>query len=282
MKTKTKKILAFAAGMVLLVGVLWYASLFLGNPVSWLLARHTAQKRLAEQYPGTDYQIESVNYSFKDGSYHALVQSPSSGDTRFTFVMNGFGRCGYDSYEDAVQSGANTASRLSDEYRSMADAVLNAPNLPYKIWVGYGEIVNGKEEIMEEYDLPMLDTGTLELDGQYDVRQLGREYGKVVVCIEDDEITLERAAELVLDVKERLDKAGVPFHWMDFSLEYFRPEEGGGPMQPDRIDMVVVPYDEICEEDLLQKVQQWSEETEAFYAKMDAQKEEELAAAGEG
>lgn len=281
MKTKTKKILAFAAGMILLVSVLWYASLFLGNPVSWLLAKHTAQKRLAEQYSETDYKIESVNYSFKDGNYHALVQSPSSEDTRFTLVMDGFGRCGYDSYEDAVLSGGNTASRVSEEYRKLADGVLDDPGLPYKVWVGYGEIVNGKDEVMEEYDLPMLDIGTLKLDEQYDVRQLGREYGKIVVCIEDDEVTPERAAELVLDLKERLDKAGVPFNWMDFSLEYFRPEEGGGPLQPDRIDMVVVPYGEICEEGILQKVQQWSGETKAFYAKMDAQKDEEIAVAAE-
>ena len=273
MKTKTKKILAFLAAVVLLAGVLLFASAFLGNPVSKLLAKRTAQKHLAEKYAGTDYKITSVDYSFKDGSYYADIESPSSMDTYFSLRMDGWGRLKYDSYEDRVMDGSNTAYRLNDEYRAMADSVLDNPNLPYKIWIAYGDLATGVEQGMEGEDLPALDTETLELDGQYDVRELGRRYGRLVVCIEDDEITQERAAELVLDVKERFDQAGVPFNRMDFSLQYFRPEEGGGPQKPDRIDMNAIPYNEIRQEDILQKVEEWAKKTEEYYQKMDAEKE---------
>lgn len=279
MKTKTKKILAFLAGVVLLVFLLVFASSFLGNPVSWLLARHSAKKRLAEVYSGTDYQLTSVNYNFKEGGYNAQIESPSSMDTYFYFAIDGWGRVQYDSYEYQVLERENTISRLQDQYREMADEVLEASDIPYKLWVAYGDLCTGVDESMEEYHLPAMDTRDLELDGQYDVRELASKYGKLVVGIEDDEITEERAAELILDIKDRMDKAGVPFYWMDFSLQYFRPEEGGGPMKPEQIDMHVVPYDEIRQEDILQKVQQWSKETQEYYERMDNEKEKEFASA---
>lgn len=76
MKKRILKLAAFAAALALLAGVLWFSNGLLGNPVSKFLAARAAREYLAGQYPGADYQVESVNYSFKFGGYTAAVVSP--------------------------------------------------------------------------------------------------------------------------------------------------------------------------------------------------------------
>ena len=76
MKKRILKLTAFAAALALLAGVLWFSNGLLGNPVSKFLAARAAREYLAGQYPGADYQVESVNYSFKFGGYTAAVVSP--------------------------------------------------------------------------------------------------------------------------------------------------------------------------------------------------------------
>ena len=271
MKTKTKKRLALIAALFLMAGVLWFANAFLGNPVSWMLAKHAAEKYLAEQYAGTDYQLSGVNYSFKDAKYLAYVESPSSPDTHFGIMLTGWGTLVYDEFENYVTSGWNTWQRLDEEYRELVDSILDDPDLPYKITIGFGSICT-QGEMGEEFQQSWLDMSTLELDGKYDIRETASRYGKLVVYIEDAETTEERAAELLLDLKKRMDAANVPFARVDFSLEAFRPEQGGTQISQDRVDLMMVPYEEICEEGLAEKVHIWEEKTEAFYKSMDAEK----------
>ena len=116
MKKKYLKIVAFIIAMVLFVGVAWFANALNGNPVSKFLAQKTAQKYLAEHYDDTDYYIDSVSYSFKDGNYHAFIKSPTSMDTEFSLYITMFGEFRFDTYEDVVD-GFNTARRIDQEYR---------------------------------------------------------------------------------------------------------------------------------------------------------------------
>ena len=67
MKQGTKKFITWLLALVLFGGVLWVIDAFVGNPVSKMLATNTAKAHLAETYADTDYEIERVSYSFKDG-----------------------------------------------------------------------------------------------------------------------------------------------------------------------------------------------------------------------
>ena len=57
MKNRVLRIIAFvvAAGMIITLGV--FANSMVGNPISKLLAQKSAEKYIAETYPGSDYTI---------------------------------------------------------------------------------------------------------------------------------------------------------------------------------------------------------------------------------
>ena len=76
MKTCILKISALCLAIVLIVGVCWFANGLVGNPISKIMAHHSAVKYIETKYPNTDYVIEEVSYNFKDGGYYAHVISP--------------------------------------------------------------------------------------------------------------------------------------------------------------------------------------------------------------
>ncbi len=274
MKTKTKKILAFAAGLALLVGVLWFAMLFVGNPVSSFAAKRNAKRYLAQQYPGTDYQIEEVSYNFKFGEYMARVTSPSSKDSRFTLTYDWAGNLKQDDYDWRVQQRENTYERLDWEYRQQVETVLKNPEkkLPYELQFGFGTLFTTGDMLTQEpFGLEGLDKSALELDGEYDVNQLARRYGRLVVAIRDNTVTPQRAAQLILDIKNRMDEANAAFCCMDFRLAEKKTDEKEGT-KAEEISILSVPYDEIEGEGLEGRVSQWEEETQQFYAVMDKEK----------
>ena len=60
----------------------------------------------------------------------------------------------------------------------------------------------------------------LELDGEYDIKKLGKKAGHITINILDKDVSFKKAAKYVLEVKEFLDKEKVPFYSIDFSLCY--------------------------------------------------------------
>ncbi len=77
-------------------------------------------------------------------------------------------------------------------------------------------------------------------DKIYDVRELGKEAGTLVLYIEDPVVTKERANEIMQDIKKQFDEAGIPFRYMDFTLEYPRDRAG-----QESISMGTISYYEI-------------------------------------
>ncbi len=274
MKKKYLKILALAVAIVLSAGVLCLANSLNGNPVSKLLAKRTAENYIAENYASTDYYIDRVSYNFKDGNYHAFVTSPTSIDTQFTVIITMFGAFCYDTY-DSVVNGFNTAHRIEMEYRALVDTVFENPTLPYRCDITYGTLKIYPEDAFEnaeENEIPSyaLNQNELILDKIYDIRELGKQAGHLVVYVDNDCVTLEDAAEIMLNLRKIFDDANVPFAAMDFVLQYPRPEEGRRP--EGEIHVQDFFYDEIYEEGMVERVKKAHEELEAYYAKMDALK----------
>ena len=192
MKKKILKILALAVALVLIAGLGFFANAFLGNPVSKMMARSTAKKHLNETYAGTDYYIDSVYYDFKSSCYHALIKSPSSMDTYFSLRISMLGKLGYDSYED-VTSKTTTARRLENEYRELADTVFNDPSFPYTCDICYGmmEIYPIKYHGNDDVPSYALNQDELVLDKIYDIRELGRKAGHLIIYVDSDTVTVE-------------------------------------------------------------------------------------------
>ena len=275
MKKKILKIAAFLVAIALIAGLCWFANGLIGNPISKILATNTAKQYLRDHHPDTDYQLDAVTFNFKFVCYNAYFSSPSSPDSSFTLMLGMDGKIVQDYYEAHVTNRENTARRLESEYRAAVGKVLDNPAFPYVCHIGYGELQFISKEYKNESDVPSyaLITNDLELDGIYDIKELGAQAGKLTIYVYDDTVSVERLAEIILDMKAMLDDSGVSFYVMDCVLEYPKPESG--QWKEGRVEVMEFLYSDIYEEGMVERVQASNDAARDYYSEMDALKKEE-------
>ena len=272
---KTLKVVAFVVAIGLIVGVCLFANSLVGNPISKLLATNTAKQYIKENHPDKDYQLDGVTFNFKFVCYNAYFTSPSSSDSSFTLMLGMDGKIVHDYYEDHVTNRGNTARRLEAEYRAAISKVLDNPSFPYNSHIAYGELQFIPEEFKNAEGVPpyALITNELELDGIYDINELGAKAGKLTIYVYDDTVTTERLAEIILDIRKMLDDAGVSFYIMDCVLEYPKPESG--QWQQGRVEVMDFLYEDIYEEGMIQRVRASNDAANSYYNEMDAIKKQD-------
>ena len=275
MKKKILKIAAFVVALALIVGVCIFANSLVGNPISKMLATNTAKQYIKENHPDMDYQLDGVTFNFKFVCYNAYFSSPSSPDSSFTLMLGMDGKIIQNYYEAHVIERGNTARRLEEEYRAAVGKVLDNPSFPYNSHIDYGELQFIQEEYRNAEGVPpyALITNELELDGIYDVNELGAKAGKLTLYVYDDTVSVERLAEIILDIKGMLDDAGVRFYVMDCVLEYPKPESG--EWKQGRVEVMDFLCSDIYEEGLAERVQASNDAAEDYYDEMDAIKKED-------
>ena len=274
MKKKILKIAALITALLLIIGLSWFANAFLGNPVSKMLATNTAKKHLAENYSDTDYYIEKIAFNFKSTNYYVHIKSPTSIDTEFTLYISMFGELTLDTYED-VENGFNTARRVDTEYRELVDTIFEHPSFPYSGRIGYGTLEIYPDEfigIEENYDIPSysIPQSSLELDKIYDIHELGRQAGHIIIYVEGDTVSIEKASEMMLDIKSYFDDANIPFVAMDFTLQYMKSEDGTRP--DEEIHVKNFSYEDTYPEGMMDRVLEAHEDLTEYYNKMDEEK----------
>lgn len=275
MKKKVFKVLAVIVSVAFVCVALVFANAFFGNPVSKALAKSTAQKHLAENYAGTDYYIEKVGYNFKFSDYYALIKSSSSADTVFNLHISPLGKLGYDTF-DNVTNKFTTAQRLETEYRALTDKVLSDEKFPFLSDIAFGTLeIYPKEDIESgNSDIPAyaINQSELVLDKVYDINELGKKAGTLVLYIDSDTVTAEKAAEVMLAIRDIFDTEGVSFAAMDFTLQYPKPEDG---MRAEGyIGVENFLYDEITGDKLAERIAEADKALKAKYEEMD--KEENI------
>lgn len=271
-----KKRLKFLAGMLallLLTGAAWLGNGLFGNPVSRYLATATARRHIASVYAGTDYRIEDVRYNFKDGRYHAFIESPGSIDTTFSLLIGMTGKLQLDTFDD-VTGGSNTAHRLEQEYRTLTDAVFADADFPYVCDIAFGtlEIYPGMYIGDPQHgDIPQyaLNQDLLIIDHIYDIRTLGAQAGHLVIYVESDDISVNAAADIMLGVRAKFDSAGVPFAAMSFTLQQPLPDDG--PRPEDEIHVAHFPCGDIRPDGMTDRVQQAHDALSEYYRQLDEQ-----------
>lgn len=274
MKKKTLKIIALITAFILIIGLSWFANALLGNPISKMLATNTAKKHLAETYPDTDYYIEKIAFNFKSTNYYAHIKSPTSIDTEFTLYISMLGELTLDTYDDVV-NGFNTARRVDTEYRELVDTIFEHPNFPYSGRIGYGTLEIYPDEFIEneendEFPSYSIAQSSLELDKIYDIRELARQAGHIIIYIENDTVSIEKTAEMMLDIKSYFDDANIPFVAMDFTLQYMKSEDGSRP--DEEVHVKDFPYEDIYPEGMLDRVFEADKSLTEYYNKLDAEK----------
>ena len=272
MKKKILKTVAVIISIALVIGICVIVNAFVGNPISKHIATNTAEKHLEEKYSDRDFEIEKVIYNLKDGNYHAFIKSPSSIDSHFTILIDMWGDLKIDNYEDSVLTGWNTANRLGNEYREKVDEILDSQSVPYAVDIGFGDIEFIPTEYAKDPSVPdyAIIIEDLKIDGEYDINELGSKAGKLTIYIDDETVSYERLAELILEVKKIFDDAKVKFYALDFVLEY--PKDENGTIKEGRVEVRDFLYADIYEEEMIERVKASDEAANAYYAEQDAEK----------
>lgn len=282
---KAVKIISILLCAAIILTALYFFFAFFGNPISWALARKTANNYLEENFYNSDFQITDIDYNFKTGGYDAEVDSPSSQDSYFTIYMDNWGQYRYDTYED-ITSKHNTFYRLDWEYNRLIDSVLTNGICPFNTGIIIGELrAAGLMEVfsytdengnVQHYTMDKeygLDRSELILDKEYDIRALGADHGNIVLYIHDFVVTAEHAAELLLEVKEYMDAQNVPFHAIDFHL--CEPRNENGQMHGNQISVYDFLYSDIYKDGLIYRVQLNSDAVEKHHAIQNAERARE-------
>ena len=272
MKKKVLKIIAFIIAIALILGICWVANGLNGNPISKMLAKKAANEYLEANFPDTDYYIEELGFSFKFSNYYAHVRSVTSMDTQFTLHIDMLGNVYFDTY-DSVTDGFVTARRVEQEYRELTNQIFENPSFPYPSDIGYGTLEIYPQEALDDpnvNDIPnyALIQQNLILDQIYDIRELGRQAGHLIIYVESDTISFELAAQIMLGIRAEFEKANIPFRTMDFVLQLPLPEEG--PRPDEEVRVKDFRYEDIYEEGLADRIQKAHDALEAYYAEQDA------------
>ncbi|MBQ6601277.1 MAG: hypothetical protein IIX36_06505, partial [Clostridia bacterium] len=232
------------------------------------------------KYADRDFYIDRVVYDFKGGDYNIFVLSPSSPDSSFSISASFDGKIRWDSYEDRVLSMSNTAERINREYRQALDNVFESTTFPYETFIAYGDIEFVNDENVDQpfiSDYAILMSG-LELDGYYDIGELGRKAGRVIVHIYDKDVSIKRLSEVLLGIKAALNKSGVEFKAIDCVIEPPKPEEGyaDGYNTDSRVEVMQFFSDDIYEEGLEERVAQADKAAKAYNDYQDGIKQQEI------
>lgn len=278
---KSLKVLAGITAFVLIGGILWFANGLIGNPVSKELANNTAKKYVSENYPDMNLDISDVYYSFKDCYYYADIKSLTSKDTYFSIRLSSLGRVEYDSYEDNVVRKVNTYRRLDEEYNLKLKNIFEDKDFPYDSDIHFGEL---KEIPSEELDSKYSEFGPiygmnlseLELDKNYDINEMGKEYGHIVFYAQDEEISIKRASEILFHIKNILDKNNISFYAIDFTLEKHSEEDEKVNTNDKSISIEEFLYEDIYEKGLENRIKEAYDKLQEHYKEQDKIKKEEM------
>lgn len=269
---KSVKILAGISAFVLIGGILWFANGFLGNPISKIIANHTAKKYVTENYSNMQLEVSDASYNFKTGYYHVQVKSPISKDTYFSISISPLGKVQYDSYEENVIKKFNTYTRLNESYWTKIKDIFEDKEFPYKSDICFGELKEKSlENLSDEYTefgpIYGLNLSELELDKNYNVNELSKSSGHIVFYAIDDDVSIKKASEILLDIKNILDSQNISFYAIDFTLKKAISDSKS-------IDVREFLYSDIYEENLENRIKKASDELKEYNKKQDEIKKE--------
>lgn len=251
-KKKSLKIIAAVFAFSLIGILLFFAAALLGNPISYLIVKNSAENFLEEKFAGTDYQIENISYFFKDTSYTVSIVSPSSIDGDFSMSFDYFGKFKEDDYVYRVTEKRNTEDRINREYMQKVTSVLESEAFPFDTRFGAGYI-NFPDRIgLFTTDAEEIPKEELELNKIYDLKSLGERAGVITLQVWDDEVTVEKTAEILKTAKQMLDAADIGFNTVVFTLYPNKTDDNG--MRGEGIGLNGFSASDIDSPDIIEKI----------------------------
>lgn len=268
-KKKSNKILKIAIWTfvtLLIIFIAYVYNTFNGNAISKVIARHAGWQYVEERYPSEDLFVGRVGYDFKMNGYYVNIASKSEQDVYFDVYVDSFGHIQGDNYEN-VTSGWNTWIRLNGQYEDLVNTVFQEMKLESDICFGEIGIL---EKEANDYQEPIgVKLSALELNKDYDIKELGSQYGNLTVYVQDDIVTAQRAAEILSEIRKCFDENNVPFKTIHFVLQ-----DKEKTFDND-ICVQNFRYEDIMEEGLVERIIENHNELKAHYEKIDTMRPQE-------
>lgn len=254
--------------------VLFISNAFLGNPVSYFLAKQSTQKYIEEKFSDKNLEIDSIYHDFKsNGGYGARVVSKTSIDTKFTVYLNSFGKVHRDDYSNQVKNMTTTFRRVSREYREL----VKEKNEKYKVNSDLSYSIEASGEILAYYsksDEFNIDEKhgfekELVLDKIYDLKEVGSKYGKISIRIIGDIASVKESAEILLDFKKHLDNNQVKFKYFNLLVRRKAKDDEKDYQIKPILRIVNFKYSDLVENNLVDKLIKADLDLKEYYKKMD-------------
>ncbi|MBR6800442.1 MAG: hypothetical protein IKM61_01635 [Eubacteriaceae bacterium] len=264
MNKRTKKILI----IISIILIIYLLIPFCKNPVSDFITRREVENYLQENYPGMGYEIISSGFNFLESHYRYTVAIPGSKDDHFDIHIKKYGGIYLDGYKTAqkfniYEAQINAAQRLYTEYDRIVESALDINEIlsdgSHGTVYGTFEFATRKE-YEEHNDIPVYAYfyDDLVADKEYDVKEMGRDHGRVIISVQHEEnISYRRVAEIILWAKEKLEDADIGCYCIYVSISSPPSGEDGSAQYMDPyIAVNDLPYTEITEENLVKKVEE--------------------------
>lgn len=250
MNKKVKKILAGAAGFILIIGLLLFANSLVGNPVCKLIAGNTIKEYVSKNYSEMNLELGKVGYNFKFGGYGVMAQSATSKDTVFYIYTDMLGGNIRDDYEYEVANCFTTLRRLSEEMDAKAEAVMKPLGYDFD-YMSIRFLEDDKHgDILDKLRLDMMldisnPPGPLEAD----------------VCIFTEDMSWDKIAEVALAVREAVEANNIPIEAYSVRLIPLsdKTEENQATTWINAIAVTSFPAEQMDAEHLAQVMAQYPE-----------------------
>lgn len=263
---KYLKIGAFFAALLLIGFLVYIVDFFTGYPISYFRVQHTAEQYMEENYSGTDYVLSKPTYSLKLGGFQLEASIPNTLDNHFSISFYHDGTLKYDSYEEDVLNKANTAMRLSIDYRSKVRDVFENSDFPYAADINgsfESAIAGDKEQRHEPGVYPeKWNIQELVLDGEYDISELSGQYGTVILSVTSRDVSAKTAAESLLRLKAIMEQKHLPFKSVTLWISSEKTDDSGNPIE--QLHLLNFGWDDIYEEGLEERVKEAVAATESY------------------
>jgi len=250
---------------VLATFVLFVVMSFTGNPVSLILSKNTAKQVVEEKYSDMDLTVGKPYYNFKMGDYSTYIYKKGSDDIHFYVYTNGWGKYISDAYESDVLGGYNTYLRIEDEYRNYVKNALDSEGCPYEFEIGYGGFV--VDGACDRVQIPYFNVSQLEIDKKYDVAELGKQYGRLVIYVADEDVSVDNAKKVLKEIAEYLDTKDIQYYSVDFVLQHYKNEDG--TLNQEAINILDITKEDIFASDYEARFEQAVKATEEYYTAQD-------------
>ena len=260
--------------IALLVAVISVSGLFYismdGSPITKIQTKISAKKYIEKYYP--DCYVKNVGYNFKTDDYFAFIEKSGSMDTSFYLYADESGKITSDSYVTDVKNGYNTRTRIKTEYNSQLEAALSRDNIDFAVHILYGDYIDSSYiELQTDKNIVHgIPDEEIVVDKVYNHKEISYKYGKVVLYVIDEDVSIERTCEILLDVKEKLAENDLGFYAIDFVLLEPINEDNTWNNERKQININTFMYTDIYEDGLSERVQTAHELLTEYYRQQDA------------